>query len=403
MAKRRSIPVSGPLAEHENGYRAWLVELGYKPKSMGVLVGLVGRLSIWMDHRGLDVGDLCGAVVEEFLTDLRAGGGWFQPTVATLGSFLDYLRDAGAVGFEVPPVPVTASEETIKAFGHFLEFERGLTPGAIRTYVWVSTAFLSWLQDRGRCELAGLTAGDVVAFATEVCPTYSVGRAKLTMTGLRSFLGFAHVAGLVPVGLAGAVPSAAGLTGTALPKGLSPEEVQRLLGSCDRRRSRGRRDHAIFVLLVRLGLRAGEVAALTLDDLGWRAGEILIGGKGGHVERLPLPSDVGDAVAGYLKRGRPQSAQRAVFLRAHAPIRGLQPSGVAQVVRDACIRAGIEPVGPHRLRHTAATELLRAGASLPEVAQVLRHHSISTTAIYAKVDHLALRELALPWPSKVVA
>jgi integrase/recombinase XerD len=303
----------------------------------------------------------------------------------------------------VPPVPVTASEETIKAFGHFLEFERGLTPGAIRTYVWVSTAFLSWLQDRGRCELAGLTAGDVVAFATEVCPTYSVGRAKLTMTGLRSFLGFAHVAGLVPVGLAGAVPSAAGLTGTALPKGLSPEEVQRLLGSCDRRRSRGRRDHAILVLLVRLGLRAGEVAALTLDDLGWRAGEILIGGKGGHVERLPLPSDVGDAVAGYLKRGRPQSAQRAVFLRAHAPIRGLQPSGVAQVVRDACIRAGIEPVGPHRLRHTAATELLRAGASLPEVAQVLRHHSISTTAIYAKVDHLALRELALPWPSKVVA
>ena len=143
MAKRRSIPVSGPLAEHENGYRAWLVELGYKPKSMGVLVGLVGRLSIWMDHRGLDVGDLCGAVVEEFLTDLRAGGGWFQPSVATLGSFLDYLRDAGAVGFEVPPVPVTASEETIKAFGHFLEFERGLTPGAIRTYVWVSTAFLT--------------------------------------------------------------------------------------------------------------------------------------------------------------------------------------------------------------------------------------------------------------------
>lgn len=205
-----------------------------------------------------------------------------------------------------------------------------------------------------RCtDLAELRAADVVAFATEVCPSYSTGRAKLMLTGLRSFLGYAHVEGLVPVALAGVVPWAAGWTGMALPKGLSSREVQLLLASCDRRRCQGRRDYAILVLLVRLGLRSAEVAALTLDDLDWRAGEIVIRGKGDHVERLPLPADVGDAVAGYLRRGRPASSQRAVFLRVHAPIRGLKPGGVAQVVRDGCIRrrdrtGGATPVTPQR-------------------------------------------------------
>lgn len=403
MGKRRSIPASGPLAEHEHGYRSRLVELGYKPRTVAVLVGLLRRLSTWMDRRGLDVQGLSCAAAEEFLAEVRSDGGVFQPTVATLNSLLDYLRDVDAVPPELVPAPGTATEETVEAFRQYLEIERGLVPSTIRSYTRVATTFLSWHQDGGRGELFGLTAGDVVAFATEVCPTYSTGWAKMTMTGLRSFLGFAHVEGLVPLALAGAAPSAAGWTGTALPKGLSPGEVQRLLGSCDRRRHKGRRDLAIMVLLARLGLRAAEVAALLLDDFDWRAGELLIRGKGEHVERLPLPADAGDAVAGYLRRGRPVSSQRAVFLRVHAPIRGLQPSGVSAVVREACIRAGIAPVGSHRLRHTVGTELLRAGASLSEVAQVLRHHSASTTAIYAKVDHLALRELALPWPTEVVA
>jgi integrase len=160
----------------------------------------------------------------------------------------------------------------------------------------------------------------------------------------------------------------------------------------------GRRDYAVITLLVRLGLRAGEVAAVQLDDVDWRRGEIVVRGKGRRLERLPLPVDVGEALAGYLRRGRPRTSCRALFVRARAPLWGLTPVAVNGIVGRACGRAGLPPVGPHRLRHTAASEMLRAGGSLPEIAQVLRHRSPATTALYAKVDHRALRELAEPWP-----
>jgi site-specific recombinase XerD len=187
-------------------------------------------------------------------------------------------------------------------------------------------------------------------------------------------------------------------SGAGLPRGLARGQVAALLASCDRRRATGRRDYAILVLLARLGLRAAEIAALRLDDIDWRAGEIVVRGKGRTEERLPLPCDVGEAIAAYLRRDRPRRPEREVFLRASAPLRGLAPEGVSEVVRAASERAGLGSFGAHRLRHTAGTEMLRAGASLPEVAQVLRHRSVATTAIYAKVDHLALRELAMPWP-----
>jgi site-specific recombinase XerD len=215
---------------------------------------------------------------------------------------------------------------------------------------------------------------------------------------MRSFLRFAVVEGLTAWPLATAVPSVARWTAVGLPRGLTRVEVAALLASCDQRRAIGRRDYAILVLLARLGLRAAEVAALRLDDIDWRAGEIVVRGKGRTEERLPLPSDVGEAIAVYLRRGRPQRPEREVFLRAAAPLRGLAPEGVSEVVRAASERAGLGSFGAHRLRHTAGTEMLRAGASLTEVAQVLRHRSVTTTAIYAKVDHLALRELAMPWP-----
>jgi integrase/recombinase XerD len=202
---------------------------------------------------------------------------------------------------------------------------------------------------------------------------------------------------LIAAPLASAVPSAARWSGASLPRGLTRGQVTALLSSCDQRQATGKRDYAILVLLARLGLRAAEAAALRLDDIDWRAGEIVVRGKGRSEERLPLPSDVGAAIAAYL-RGRPCRPEREVFLRACAPLRGLSPDGVSEVVRAASERAGLGSFGSHRLRHTAATEMLRAGASLPEVAQVLRHRSVATTTIYAKVDHLSLRELAMPWP-----
>lgn len=401
MQTKRLTSASGPLTGYEAGYRAELVERGYKPRTVTTLIGLMRRLGCWMEFGGYAVGDLSLAVAEEFLADFRASGA-FQPTLATLGSLLEYLRCIDAVPpVEPAPLATTAIEVTVEGFRRYLAVERGLVPDTIDTYARAATTFLSWLPEHGRVDLSGLAAQHVVAFVTDVCPRHSTGWAKLLLTGLRSFLRFAHVTGLAPVSFVGAVPTSAGWSGASLPRGLVPADVKLLLASCDRRRAKGRRDYAILLLLIRLGLRAAEVADLSLDHVDWRAGVIVAHGKGDRDERLPLPADVGQAVAGYLQRGRPQSPQRALFLRVHAPLGPLRSSGVAQVVRDACRRAGVEVVGPHRLRHTAATEMLRAGATLPEVAQVLRHRSAATSAIYAKVDHLSLGELALPWPTEV--
>jgi len=231
-----------------------------------------------------------------------------------------------------------------------------------------------------------------------VCPGRSRGSAKLLVTALRSLLGFLHVEGMLAESLVGAVPSVAGWRLAGLPRGLEPAQARRLLASCDRRTTAGRRDFAILTLLLRLGLRRGEVARLELGDIDWRAGEIAIRGKGSRQERLPLPADVGEAVAGYLRRGRPASAQgRCVFVRVKAPHLPLTPAGVTQVVVSAGKRSGLGEIAAHRLRHTAATEMLRAGATLPEVGQVLRHRSLLTTAIYAKVDREALRTIARAW------
>lgn len=401
MGTRRSMPVSGPLAGHEAAYRAELVRQGYKPRSVSLLVRLVDELGDWMQERGCAAADLSRVLADEFVVDFRARGGAYQPTVAVLDSLFGYLERSGVIAPESPPSPSTPVEVMVEEYRRYLREERGVVPATIAMYTRVATTFLAWQQDHGRDDVAELTAGEVVAFVTEVCPTYTTGWARQVLTGLRSFLRFAHVEGLMPVSLVGAVPSVASWSGGSLPRGLAPGDVNRLLASCDRRRGKGRRDYAILVLLIRLGLRSAEVSALRLDDMDWRSGEIVVRGKGGHHERLPLPADVGEAVADYLRQGRPESSHRDLFLRVRAPIKGLARAGVASVVHTACRHAGMEVVGPHRLRHTAATEMLRAGATMPEVAQVLRHHSAATTAIYAKVDHRSLRQLALPWPTEV--
>jgi len=229
-----------------------------------------------------------------------------------------------------------------------------------------------------------------------------MGSAKLIVSALRSLLGWLHVTAQVPVSLVTAVPSVAGWRLSGLPKGLEPGQLRALLGSCDRRTATGRRDYAIMLLLSRLGLRAGEVARLGLADIDWRAGEIAVVGKGNRAERLPLPADVGAAIAGYLRHGRPATAQgRSVFVRVRAPHQALTTSGVTMAVFDAAQRAGLGKMHAHRLRHTAATAMLRAGAGLGEVGQVLRHRSPLSTAIYAKVDRDALGVLARPWPLDV--
>ena len=248
-------------------------------------------------------------------------------------------------------------------------------------------------------DFASLTAADVTGFVLAACPGRAVGSAKSIVCALRSLLRWLHLTGVVPVPLAAAVPSVAGWRLPGLPKALEPGQLRRLLAACDRRTVTGRRDYAIMLLLSRLGLRAGEVARLGLGDIDWRRGEIAVAGKGNRAERLPLPADVGAAIAAYLRRGRPSTAEgRSVFVRVHAPHRALTSGGVTEVVFDGAQRAGLPKMHAHRLRHTAATAMLRAGTPLAEVGQVLRHRSPLTTAIYAKVDHDALAVLARPWP-----
>jgi integrase len=242
-----------------------------------------------------------------------------------------------------------------------------------------------------------LNAADVSEFLAWECSRRSTASAQQLVTGLRALLRYLHVTDVIEVPLRWAVPAVADRRGLSLPRGLEPAAVARLLTSCDRRSLTGRRDYAVLLLLARLGLRAGEVAAMRLEDLDWRVGELLVRGKGNRHERLPLPVDVGEALVSYL-RWRPASECRAVFLCVRAPLGPLSAGVVSQIVRAACTRAGLERVGAHRLRHTAATRMLRAGASLPEIAQVLRHQRLETTAQYARVDRQALRVVARPWP-----
>lgn len=389
------VVMGGPLAAWAPGAAERLKSLGYSAEATATKMRLVGRLSWFLQQRGLGASMLSSAVVRDFFDTMGRRNGSRLPTPKALAWLLAYLTDIGVTPTPTPRAPESREEELAERYRRYLVAERGLAAEVVADYARVA---MLWLTDHLGREVEALSVGDVTRFMTGHCRDLKPKSADNLATALRSFLRFLFVEGLIAVPLAEAVPSAPRWSGAALPRGLAPGQVTALLATCDRRRACGRRDYAILVLLARLGLRAAEVAQLRLDDIDWRAGEIVVRGKGRTEERLPLPSDVGAAVAAYLRRGRPHRPEREVFLRVAAPLRGLRSEGVSYVVRNASERAGLGSFGSHRLRHTAATAMLRAGASLYEVAQVLRHRSVETTAIYAKVDHLALRGLAMPWP-----
>jgi integrase/recombinase XerD len=281
-------------------------------------------------------------------------------------------------------------------FGIWLDRERGLSPVTVGCYCKQAKCFLAAVGGPGA--VSGLDAGRVTAFMVEHSRDRNSWSAKAMVTSLRAFLRFAHATGRTAAPLAGAVPAVASWRMAALPRGLTPAATGRLLGGCDQETAVGRRDYAVLSLLARLGLRGAEAAGLQLDDIGWRAGEITVTGKGSRTERLPLPAAAGEALAAWLTGGRPRCESRAVFVTVRRPYRQLTPEAVRAVMGRACDRAGLERRGAHQLRHALATEMLRAGASLPEVGQVLRHRSLLSTSLYAKVDERALRPLARPWP-----
>jgi integrase/recombinase XerD len=390
--------VRGPLEPHITGFAGQLLRQGYTRTSAGQHVCFLAHLDRWMSAEGIGLDGLSEPIIERYLGMRRAAGYVEYRSMKALRPLLDYLAPLGVlpVEDEVRPSPV---EELLGRYHDYLIGERGLAAGTARGYVDFVRPFVATRVHGDVLDLAGITAADVSGFVLASCPGRAVGSAKLIVCALRSLLRWLHLSGQMPASVASAVPSVAGWRLSSMPKGLEPGELRRLLASCDRRTSTGRRDYAVMLLLSRLGLRAGEVARLGLDDIDWRRGEISILGKGNRGERLPLPADVGAAIAAYLRRGRPATAEdRSVFVRVHAPNRALTTGGITMIVFDAAQRAGLPKMHAHRLRHTAATAMLRAGSPLSEVGQVLRHRSMLTTAIYAKVDRDALAVLARPWP-----
>jgi integrase/recombinase XerD len=396
--------VPGPLAPYAKGFESWLLARGFERSTVGKRSWQLARLSGWMECEGLDTDELTLERMEQFLEAHRAAGHITFSSPRSMRLPLEYLREIGAVLALPPLVTEGALENLLRDYRGYLTRERGLVEHTIRGHERVARLFVGELQapDK-RLVLERLTAADVSAFLARECPKRSVSGAMDLVFSLRVLLRYLHVTGVIGAPLVWAVPGVADVRDRSLPRGLEPAVVGRMLTSCDRRTLLGQRDHAILVLLARLGLRAGEVAALTLDDIDWRRGELLIHGKGGRHDVLPVPIDVGETIASYLRRRGRFEGSRAVFLREHAPAGALSAGGVMGVVTRACVRAGVPRVGAHRLRHTAATEMLRAGASLEEIGQVLRHHRVETTALYAKVDRGRLRELARPWPEGGVA
>ena len=400
MGRAVRVQVAGPLAAYADGLGAELDRLGYSRFTVEAELQLMAHVSGWLADRGLTVGQLTTVGVEEYLVFRRASGQVHRLSPRGLRPLLVYLRGLGVVPAAAPPPALTASDRLLVEFEEYLVAERGLAARTVEGYRRVARGFLA-----GRCAPAGddlqlgcLTAADVSAFMLEQSACRSAGSLSNVITALRALLRFLYLRQHTPLSLAAAVPAVCAARRAGPSRTLSAGEVARLLASCDRRTAAGRRDYAILTVLVRLGLRAGEVAALTLEDVDWRAGELVVVGKGGRRDRLPLPVDVGQALAGYVRRGRPRGECRHVFVHVRAPFCAMNASAVSHVVVRACQRAGLPELRAHRLRHSAATEMRRAGAGLVEIGQVLRHRHTVTTTIYARTDPEALIDLARPWP-----
>lgn len=382
-------------------FAALLAQQGYARASGWNKIRLVAALSRWMVQKSLRLKDLNEQRIVMFLQWRRKRIAPHSGDKCTLALLLRHLRQKDVIP---PPTPPALGQIDVleREYGRFLRQERGFMSSSVGQYLAVARRFL-WHRFRdGKIRVQELHTKDVTDFILKDASNRSRRSAQLMTSVLRSFLNDLFQEGRNDSNLAMAIPATAGGRLSELPRYLEPAQVEKLLRSCDRRQNIGRRDYAILLLLARLGLRAGEVARLNLEDIDWTAGQLCVRGKGERVDRMPLLEDVGKAVADYLQRGRPACLTRRVFIRAKPPHDGFAdpPNSISGAVNRALKRAGLNPPnrGAHLLRHSLATNLLRNGASLAQIGQVLRHQQIQTTEIYAKVDLNALRALAQPWP-----
>lgn len=382
---------AGPLGPYMDSLARFLSEQTYAKQTIQARLRAVSRLSHWLERQALGVGELDEEVVARFLEQAPRR---VRKSRVAFKILLEHLR-----ADEVVPAkqesPPSALDDALQEFAEHLTQDRGLSPSTISNYCLEARRFLHERFGEGPLSLGDLIPADVTQHVLR-----SHRHGKRTMRGLRSYLRFLHLQDPSTSALVAAVPGAAPCPPKAS-ETLASEQIQRLLDSCDRSCVAGQRDYAILLLLARLGLRAAEVIGLRLSDLDWRSGVLTVRGKGHRQDRLPIPPDVGEALVEYLREGRPQSPSQQVFLRLQAPHRELARSScVSWIVREALRRTGLTPArkGAHLLRHSLATHMLREGASLGEIGQVLRHRDLRTTHLYVHVDVDALRELALPWP-----
>jgi site-specific recombinase XerD len=390
-----------PLTPHLSVFAASLREDGYAIATMQSKVGVLADFAQWLERKGISLSDLDERRAEMFISGRQRKGRLRRGDRETLRQFLAHLRNRGVVPKLEPTPDNSPLGAILDRYEKHLRSERALVTATVVNYVPFVRRFLIERFQQGPVLIRDLKAADISAFVLRHAPTMGCRRAQLMTTAFRSFFSFLFQSGELQADLAVSVPTVADWRLSTVPKYLRPEEVRRLLGVCDRKTSAGRRDYAILLLLARLGLRAGEVVSLDLDDIDWRAGEILIRGKGLLHDRMPLPVDVGEALTAYLRMDRPRCQTRRAFVCMKAPRSGFGgPSSVSTIVRRALDRAGLHPAlkGAHVLRHSLATTMLCSGASMSEIGEVLRHRVPSTTEIYAKLDFDALRSLAHPWP-----
>jgi site-specific recombinase XerD len=395
----------GPLEAHISAFAEFISAQGYALGSIHRQVLLVACFSRWLKQNRVELHHITSDHPNRYL---RYRTRQVQPCpgdAAVFRHLIDFLRNEDLIPVEKVSVPEgTPVDRCTQAYVQHLRDAQALAKATILNYTPFIHRFLKGRFGDGPVALSSLCANDVVQFVQHQAPHLHGKRAKLMTSALRSFLKYARYRGDVVLDLAAAVPIVANWSMPSIPRAISTDQVSQLLVSIDQRTAIGCRDYAILLLFARLGLRLNEVAFLELDDIDWSAGTLNVRGKGGLHNAFPLTIEVGQAIAAYLRDGRPHSDSRRVFLRVIAPICGFRGvSGIDSIVRHSLERAGIKAptYGAHQFRHGLATEMLRQGASIEEIGDVLCHRQLQTTMIYIKVDLDALRTLALPWPGGV--
>jgi len=401
MCKQFGIHVPGPLSSFVPPFMEELERRGYSPWSATSYLVIMRHLSLWLTEHNRRVEDLSAARIEDFVAERRRlGYAKGRSTRGMVGVLTTYLREVEAIPNMASP-PSTSQSRVVDAFALYLSQHRGLAVGTQKWYRFVAMRLLEhghikWVEER--CQIS-ITAKQVIQFLQTEAKHRSKGSLHNVTIAVRSLLRFLFINNWIPESLEGAVLPTPGWKDTGqITHTPTNSQVSNLLDACDRQSPAGCRDFAILLLLSRLGLRSGEVARLSLNDINWRQGIIHVRGKGNRHDELPVPADVGKAVAEYCQHYRPKCLSRSVFVHLRAPHTALSNGGISSIVNQACIRAGVPTFSAHRLRHRAAVSMRDAGAPLWEIGQVLRHRSVVTTAHYSKPSSEATSVVARPWP-----